>query len=94
MEGPKQVAVDLGQLRDAGLGGEGLEAGEIGVVGPDGVGAAAAIEGLPVEVFLDGLGEGWCVAVRWGHARAILVRIIAVSRSNSEVNPVLGSAYG
>jgi hypothetical protein len=55
---PEEVPVHAGELLDAGGAGEGPEAGQVDAVGADGVRAAAAVEGLPVEVLLDGLGEG------------------------------------
>jgi hypothetical protein len=54
---PEEIAVDLGELLDAGAVGERPKARQVDAVRPDGVRAAAAIEGLPVEVLLDGLGE-------------------------------------
>ena len=55
---PEKVPVHAGELVDAGGAGEGPEAGQVDAIGADGVRAAAAVEGLPVEVLLDGLGEG------------------------------------
>src|SRR5690349_13713590 len=79
----EQVAVDAGEDFDPGFGGELLEAGQIGGVGADGVRAAAAVEGLPVEVLLDGLGEGEGVASAGSHAPVMVLRIMVISRSKS-----------
>jgi hypothetical protein len=54
LELSEEVPVDVGELLDAGGAGEGAEAGEVDAVGADGVRTAAAVEGLPIEVLVDG----------------------------------------
>jgi hypothetical protein len=58
LELPEEIPIQVGELLDAGGAGEGPEAGEVDAVGANGVRAAAAVEGLLIEVLLDGLGEG------------------------------------
>jgi hypothetical protein len=84
---PEEVPVHAGEQLDAGGAGERPEAREVDAVGADGVRTAAAVEGLPVQVLLDGLGESQSGGVVLGHAQVIILRIIIISRSIDDGAP-------